>query len=262
MADREAQEREAQLLWDQYEKDRCVENKNELLMHYLFLVKNIVLRMMPAYRQKNDYDDLLSNGVIGLMDAIDKFDRVRNVKFETYASKRIRGEILDYMRKQDWISSSMRARIKKVKEAFYSLSVQFGREPDNQEIADFLGFSVQQVEEALENEYLCNIVYFESAVSSAAGEDTFKIVDAVKDDCDERSPERQLEKKETHEMLQKILDQLPEKEKLVIDLYYRKELLLKEIAQILDVTESRVSQIHTKAIKHIETRLKLQLGKD
>ncbi|HBU11507.1 MAG TPA: FliA/WhiG family RNA polymerase sigma factor [Clostridiales bacterium] len=245
-------------LWEEYFADKSVENKNALLMHYLYLVKRIVLRMMPTYKNQSDYDDLLSNGVIGLMDAISKFDMLRNVKFETYASKRIQGEILDYMRKQDWISSSMRTRIKKVKQTYDSLSAQIGRQPSEQEVADVLDLTPNQVKEAVDNEYLYSIIHFESVISSNAGEEPIKVIDTLQDSDEDAMPEQHLEKKETLKLLTAVLDDLPENEKLVIDLYYRKELLLKEIAQVLNVSESRVSQIHSKAIKRIQE--KMQIG--
>ncbi len=249
-------EQNIDVLWENYFADPSVENKNELLMHYLFLVKKIVLRMMPTYKNQNDYDDLVSNGVIGLMDAIGKFDSMRNVKFETYASKRIQGEILDYMRKQDWISSSMRTRIKKVKQEFEKLSMLYGREATDKEVAQSLELSPVQVKEALENEYIYSIIYFESVISSGSTEQPIKVIDTIKDHDEGALPEQHFEKKEMLRILTEILDELPETEKLVIELYYNKELLLKEIAKILGVSESRVSQIHSKAIKRIQSRLK------
>jgi RNA polymerase sigma factor for flagellar operon FliA len=249
-------EEQAQALWENYFADPSVENKNELLMHYLYLVRRIVLRMMPVYKNQNEYDDLLSNGVIGLMDAIGKYDMFRNVKFETYASKRIQGEILDYMRKQDWISSSMRTRIKKVKQTYESLAMHYGRDPSEEEVADVLDLTPVQVKEALDNEYMYSIIHFESAIAGHHTSDQpVRVIDTIQDDDEDALPEKSLEKKETLRMLTEVLDDLPETEKMVIELYYKKELLLKEIAYILDVSESRVSQIHSKAIKRIQARM-------
>lgn len=247
--------KETEALWEKYFADPSTENKNDLLLHYLYLVRRIVLRMMPVYKSQNDFDDLLSNGVIGLMDAISKYDMFRNVKFETYASKRIQGEILDYMRKQDWISSSMRSRIKKVKQTQEDLTAKLGREPTDKEIGDLLDLTSEQVREAIDNEYRYSIIHFESVVGGNNSEQPIKVIDTIQDQNEDISPEQRLEKKEMLKTLATVLDELPETEKMVIELYYKKELLLKEIAYILNVSESRVSQIHSKAIKRIQAKM-------
>jgi RNA polymerase sigma factor for flagellar operon FliA len=251
--------RNADALWEAYLEDPSVEAKNDLLLHYLHLVRKLVLRMMPKYKSFNDYDDLISSGVLGLMDAIGRYDRVRNVKFETYACKRIRGEILDYMRRQDWVSSSMRSKIKTVQNAFDHLSVRFGREATEQEVADHLGMKVRQVREALDNEYIHNIIYFESVIAGSTGEEGLKLMDTVQDPDRDADPEMQYEKKEMSAILSGVLDMLPKNERMVIELYYSEELLLREIAEVLQVTESRVSQIHSKALKRIQELMKRQL---
>ena len=248
----------ADILWGIYFKEPTVENKNQLLVHYLNLVKRVVLRMMPTYKNHSDYDDLVSSGVLGLMDAINKYDLMRNVKFETYACKRIKGEILDYMRKQDWVSNSMRTKIKTVQRAYDQLSVSLGREASEDDVADFLGWDTGQIRETLDNEYIHNIVYFESVISSNSNDESLKLIDTVKDESDADSPEIQYEKKEMSQALSGILDLLPKNERTVIELYYSEELLLKEIAQVLGVTESRVSQIHSKALKRIQALLERQ----
>lgn len=259
MAESEELQVDPAKLWKNFKDDPSIENKNELLLHYLHLVKKVVLRLMPIYKMKNEYEDLLSNGIIGLMDAINKFDQMRNVKFETYALKRIRGEVLDYMRKQDWVSSSMRTRIKKVNQAYETLTMERGHEPDEQEVGELLGLNTQQVREALDNAYLYNIIYFESVIASNFKDESVRLIDTVKDNNEETAPQEFLEKKELLATLTSILEQLPENEKKVINLYYKDELLLKEIASILKVSESRVSQIHSKAIRRIQTQLKLQM---
>ncbi len=245
----------ADTLWENYLNDKSIENKNNLLTHYLYLVRKVVLRMMPAYRSHSDYDDLLSSGVLGLMDAVNKFDSLRNVKFESYAVLRIKGEILDYLRKQDWVSNSMRQKIKKVRAVFDELALKKGREVTATEVAKELGWSLKQVQDTLDDEYSHNIIYFENAVTSNISEDTFKLIDTVKDNAVDSSPEQSLDKKEMLVALTQVLDTLPQQERTVIELYYTEELLLKEIAQVLNVTESRVSQIHSKALKRIRVAL-------
>jgi RNA polymerase sigma factor for flagellar operon FliA len=159
------------------------------------------------------------------------------------------------MRRQDWISSSMRSRIKKVKQAYDDLAAEYGREPDVREVAEKLDLSETQVKESLDSEYMYSIIHFESAIASNASEQPVKVIDTIRDHNAETSPEQSLEKKETLSMLTEALQQLPETERVVIDLYYRKEMLLKEIAKILNVSESRVSQIHSKALKRMEAKL-------
>jgi RNA polymerase sigma factor for flagellar operon FliA len=215
--------------------------------------------MMPKYKSFNDYDDLVSSGVLGLMDAIGRYDLARGVKFETYACKRIRGEILDYMRKQDWVSNSMRSKIKMIQGAFDQLSIQLGKEATEQDVADHLGLKVRQVRETMDKEYMHNIIYFESVISGGPNEDGMKLIDTVRDDSDEASPELQCEKKEVSAVLAGVLGMLPKSERTVIELYYGEELLLREIAEVLQVTESRVSQIHSKALKRIQELMERQL---
>lgn len=248
----------ADVLWSTYFRNPSTENKNQLLLHYLSLVRKVVLRMMPAYKNHSDYDDLVSSGVLGLMDAINKYDMMRNVKFETYACKRIKGEILDYMRKQDWVSNSMRTKIKTVQRTFDQLSVMLGREASEEDVAIYLGWDVSQIRETLDNEYVHNIVYFESVISNSPSDESLKLIDTVKDDNESDSPEMQYEKKEMSSALSAVLDMLPKNERIVIELYYSEELLLKEIAQVLHVTESRVSQIHSKALKRMQALLERQ----
>lgn len=235
-------------LWQQYREEPTLETKNELLVHYLYLVKSIVRRMMPTYHGHNDYDDLVSCGVIGLMDAIDKFDLGKNVKFETYAAKRIRGEIIDSMRKQDWAPSSLRRKINKISQAFEVLEGNLGRAPKEIEVAQYLNMNESELSGALEKSHIFNLLYFEDFLTeSYAGSDMVQM--------EEYTPPAQVEKKELKEILADMIDSLPEKERLVITLYYYEELTLKEIAAILGVTESRISQIHSKVLMKLRTKM-------
>ena len=231
-------------LWEEYSKDRDPEIKNELLLHYIDLVKRIVRRIMPKYREYNDSDDLVSCGVIGLIDALDKYDINYGVKFETYASTRIRGEILDYMRKQDWAPASLRSKINKINNVIEMLESGYGRYPTDAEIAENVKMSVPEMRKVLEKTHMFNLMHFEDMVSDS--------ISAVKfSNYEEDDPEAILQEKETKKILAEIIESLPEKERLVITLYYYEEMTLKEIAAILKVTESRVSQIHSKVLGRI-----------
>jgi RNA polymerase sigma factor for flagellar operon FliA len=149
----------------------------------------------------------------------------------------------------------MRSRIKKVKQAYDDMTTELGREPEDTEVAGRLGLSETQVKEALDNEYVYSIIHFESTIAANSAEQPIKVIDTIQDDNEEASPERNLERKETLLLLTEVLKELPETERIVIDLYYKKEMLLKEIAKILNVSESRVSQIHSKALKRIQLKL-------
>ncbi|NLT17265.1 MAG: FliA/WhiG family RNA polymerase sigma factor [Clostridiales bacterium] len=235
--------------WSEYNKTRTPEDKNVLLTHYLYLVKSIVARMMPTYGNHNDYDDLFSCGVIGLMDAIEKYDVKRNVKFETYAVRRVRGEILDSMRKQDWAPSSLRRKINALGKASSELEGMLGREPTETEIADYMDMSVAELRKLIDRSHMFNIVHFEDVLLAGSHERRL----ANREDF---STAAQVERIEIRDALGTIIDALPYNEKTVIALYYYKELTFKEIARILQVSESWVSQIHSRTLLKLKDKLK------
>ena len=235
-------------LWVAYKDSGDIEAKNDLLLNYSYLVKWIVRRMMPKYNNYNEYDDLVSCGMLGLIDAVERFELKHQVKFETYAVSRIRGEILDYMRSQDWAPPSLRKKITAITGAYEAFeNTQPGKVVD-QDVADSLHMPVKQVQKILTQTHMFNLVNFEDALSSSNQEVDIR-------NRDENTPEDDLLDKEKKELLAEIIDALPDKERLVITLYYYEGLLLKEIADIMQVTESRVSQIHSKVLAKMRTRL-------
>ena len=235
-------------LWSVYKSTGDFEAKNELLLNYGYLVKWIVRRMMPKYNSYNEYDDLVSCGMLGLIDAVDKFELKHEVKFETYAVSRIRGEILDYMRSQDWASPSLRKKISAITNAYEHYENQCLSEPLDQLVAESLEMPVEHVQKILAQSHMFNLVNFEDALNSINPEAEIR-------NKDENTPEDELLDKEKKELLTEVIDALPEKERLVITLYYYEGLLLKEIADILQVTESRVSQIHSKVLAKMRMKL-------
>ena len=235
-------------LWDAFKATGDIESKNELLLNYGYLVKWIVRRMMPKYNNYNEYDDLVSCGMLGLIDAVDKFDIRHEVKFETYAVSRIRGEILDYMRSQDWASPSLRKKISAITSAYETFESQNLGRPIDKDVATSLGMPVEQVHKILNQSHMFNLVNFEDALTSLNPEAEIR-------SQDENAPEEELLEKEKKELLAEMIDALPEKERMVITLYYYEGLLLKEIADILQVTESRVSQIHSKVLAKMRVKL-------
>ena len=235
-------------LWHEYFNKKTIELKNQLVLSYIGLVRRIVFRMLPTYEGHSNFDDMLSNGILGLMDAVEKFDMKRNVKFEHYAAMRIKGEIIDQIRRQDWAPSSLRRKIKSITNAFSELEGTLFREPTEAEVAEHLKMEEADVKKTIQKAHMFNIVHFEEILSK----DTF-FVNGITDEGE--NVEAQIEKKEMKEILGGVIDALPEKEKLVITLYYYEEMTLKEIADIIGVSESRVSQIHSKVILKLRSKL-------
>lgn len=235
-------------LWARYKEYGDEDTKNEILLRHVELVKRIVRRMMPKYSYYNEFDDLVNCGIIGLMGAIEKFDPTQGVNFETYAVNRIRGEILDYMRAQDWAPSSLRKRISQLTAAYEKLEARDGVAPDDKKIAEEMGISESQVRKILSQTHLFNLVKFEDALTGV-----YSVLNLA--GPAEEIPENVLMDKDLKATLAELIDELPEKEKLVITLCYYEGLMLKEIAEILEVSESRVSQIHSKVLAKLRAKL-------
>ena len=235
-------------LWQDYFDNKTIELKNELVLSYTSLVKRIVLRMLPKFEGHSSFDDMLSNGIIGLMDAVEKFDMKRNVKFEHYATMRIRGEIIDQIRKQDWAPSSLRRKIKTISNAYNELENTLYRTPTEDEVANYLEIGIEDLQKIIQKAHMFNIVHFEEMMNK----NSFSI-SSISDRGE--SVETQIEKKEMKAILGKMIDFLPEKEKLVITLYYYEEMTLKEIAAIIGVSESRISQIHSKVLLKLRSKI-------
>ena len=235
-------------LWQDFSKTRSLKTRNELVLQYVHLVKSIVCRMMPTYRKHVDFDDLMSCGMLGLMDAIDRFDMDKEVKFETYASMRIRGEIIDQIRKQDWAPISLRQKIKRVEEGFHMLEGRLGRSVSEKEVAEFINMDVTSVKKTLEEAHTFNLVCLDEV-----------LVDRIKSEeihlSAEETTEERVEAEEVKNIMARYIDTLPEKERLVVTLYYFEEMTLKEIGLTLGVSESRVSQIHSKALLGLRNRM-------
>ena len=241
-------EEQLKALWVEFKESGDKEARDKILLNYGYLVKWIVRRMMPKYNNYNDYDDLVSCGMLGLIDAVEKFELKHEVKFETYAVTRIRGEILDYMRSQDWAPPSLRKKITAIGAAYEAFEAQNPGVHADKAVAESLNMPVEQVQKILTQTHMFNLINFEDALSSTNPEAEIR-------SRDEKTPEEDLIEKEKKRILVDVIDALPEKERLVISLYYYEGLLLKEIAEILQVTESRVSQIHSKVLAKMRTKL-------
>ena len=235
-------------LWQKYAKTKDTSIKQKLIEEYIGLVKIVAGRMYNYYGSKVEYDDLVSFGVLGLIDSIERFDLSRNIKFETYAQIRIKGAIVDNIRKLDWVPRSLRKKSKEIQKEMLKLENKLGRAPSNVELAEHLNISLKELEETLSDTVSFNVTSLEDLLANK-GE---YIID---DEREVSLPEKVFEKKELKEILGDIIDELPANQKTVISLYYYEELTYKEIGKIMDLSESRISQIHSKAILNIKNRL-------
>jgi RNA polymerase sigma factor for flagellar operon FliA len=219
-----------------------------LVMRYEGLIKNVALQIRGIYSSFAQIDDIISEGILTLLTAVDKYDPSKGVKFETYISKRIRGMVIDLARKQDWMPRNVRLRAKEIDTAISELSTELGHYPSNEEVAERLGVSVERYQKDAATVSLSNVLSRD--VLLGAGEtDGYQIEVASSDDTSQ--PELALQEKELQEVLAKGISQLRKNEQIVLSLYYEHNLHLREIAQVLDLSEPRISQIHSKALQKL-----------
>jgi RNA polymerase sigma factor FliA len=235
-------------LWKCYKESGDLELRNELVLRYGWLVKSIVRRVSSVSGSYTEAEDLTSYGIIGLIKAIEKFDLDKGVTFETFATYRIRGEIIDFMRRNDWVPRSVRRKILDVETATGNLINELGRQPTDDELSGRLSIGSGELQQTLSEMERYSLISFEEILY-----DTAK-VDSELTDYD--TPEGHLQEGELIDMLAKALDELPERDRLILTLYYYEELTLKEISGIIGVSESRVSQIHSRSIERVKKSLK------
>lgn len=230
----------------------------EYIEKYLPLVKRLAGRLSISLPSHIKEEDLLSYGLMGLLDALQKYEPARGVKFETYASLRIRGSMIDGLRRMDWVPQSIRQKVKSVRQAFMKLEGQSGQSPSLKEVAEYLQISVQELNTILLQEQYMTILSLENMVyEDADGDSHMSPLDMIVD-TDAQEQFKRIEKEEQKKLIAKAVDRLSEKEKTVVALYYREELTLKEIALIMNLSESRISQIHSKAILRLRGYLSRQ----
>lgn len=230
-----------------------IETRDDIIIRYLPLVKFIASRIAISKMTPVDNDDLVSYGIIGLIDAIDKFDASKEVKFETYASLRVRGAIIDELRKLSWMPRTAIAKISKLNEVRDELKNKLEREPTGQEIALDLGVPVQELSKIETYINYLSVVSLDEVIFKSDEDEVF-LYSTVEDESSPR-PENILLDKEKLTMLQKAIGMMSEKDRLVLNLYYYEKLTLKEIGQVIEVSESRVSQIHSRAILRLRDNL-------
>ena len=242
-------------LWEDYARLRTSELREKLILEYAPLVKVVAGRLSMYLGYNVEYEDLVSYGVFGLIDAIDKFDTGKEVKVETYASLRIRGAIRDQIRKMDWIPRTIRQRQRQIDTAMKDIEQKNGRPATDAEIAAYIGISENELSDWQNQAKADNMVSLNEYVEQGNDISSDKGLGGGFD-----TPERVIEKSELKEMLAQALELLTEKEKKVILLYYYEDLTLKEISRILEVSESRISQLHTKALQKMKTKMGNYIG--
>lgn len=242
-------------LWREYKETDSKVAKDKLLVEYAHLVKYITNRLAVNLPKSVDRNDLTSAGILGLIKAVETFEPDRGFKFETYAGHKIRGAILDELRALDWVPRSVRQKSRDLQKVFAKLENELGRAPYDDEVCEAMGITMQEYEEMLSEVTPTTIISLEEAMPDRGSDSKeLRIIDTIEDPGSE-NPLKELGFAEVKEILKDAITNLPEKEKLVVALYHYEELTLKEIGVVLDITESRVSQIHTKAILKLRSKL-------
>ena len=235
-------------------RSRKERQKEVALSRYAPLVKYVVDRLALHLPKSVERDDLISAAIIGLFDALEKYDASKGTKFETYAIWRIRGAILDELRSLDWASRSIRRKARNVEEVARELGQRLGRAATEEEVAEALNLSPVELSRLLDEVHGTALLSLSKSVSSDEDQDFIQLEDIV-DDPAHRDALDQIETDEAREVLLETIDGLPEQQRLVVALYYYEEMTLKEIGEALHISESRVSQIHTRAVKTLKARL-------
>ncbi len=233
-----------------------MKNKNleEIILKNLQLVKNIAIKIHSTLPKNIELDDLINTGILGLIDATKKYDESFGIKFESYASIRIRGAILDELRKMDWLPRSAREKKKEIENAYLELEKRDGKPPSEEEVAEYLGIELEKLRELLFR-FRGNKVgsFFPSGEKDESGEEL--LLYYLEDDRDD-SPEARVTFSELKNVLKKAISELPDREKLLISLYYYDDLNQKEIGEVMGITESRVSQLRSQTIMRLRAKIK------
>ena len=238
-------------LWVEFQKTKDIEIRNAIVVQYSYIVKCIAIKTIGRYQYFNYMEDIINEGLIALLDAVEKFDLEKKVKFETFASIKVRGAMIDYIRKQDCFPRRLKKIAKNITEADGFLSNQLGRTPTDQEIADYLKVSLTDYEKMQAETCALNMLSFEEMVYERGMED-------LPINCSNEpivGPEQAVAEKEMQDILAQNIELLNEKEKTVISLYYKEQLKIKEISSVMGIGDSRVSQIHSSALRKLKKYL-------
>lgn len=242
-------------LFREYQTNKSPQIKRELVLRYIYIVKNIAVQMKGVYMSFAQMDDIINESVIVLMNSIDKFAPNMNVKFETYISKRLRGLIIDMARKQDWIPRNVRKNARMIDDATNDLFNQLGRFPTDEEMAEHLGVSLEKYQsKMLSKTNLYNLISLDAFFEGQSG--------GVQNIADTGyTPEQSFENKEMRDILNGGIESLRQNEQTVLSLHYRQELNMKEIAAVMSLSESRISQIHSNALRKLRIYMQANFEK-
>jgi RNA polymerase sigma factor FliA len=238
-------------VWERYMVRREQRDRDRLIVHYAPLVRFVAGRLAAGLPQSVEQAELVSNGMFGLIDAIAKFDPGRGYKFETYAMSRIRGAILDELRSYDWVPRSVRSKARTIETANRRFEAEHHRAPSEAELAEAAGMTEEQLQTAIGQVSMAGLVALDDSV---AGDGEMSSLGELLPD-DGATPGEVIEDEDGRQLLASQINELPQRERVVLTLYYYEGLTLAEIGQVLGVTESRICQVHTKAVLHLKSRL-------
>lgn len=251
MRSAEARQTEVLDLWEQYRMTKDPNIRNLLVVEYGYIVKCIALKTVGRYQHFNFMEDIVNEGLIALLDAVEKFDPEKKVKFETFASIKVRGAMIDFIRRQDCFPRRLKRMAKNISDAENQLSHQLGRSPSDRELADFLNVSVDEYDKMQAETCALNMLSFEEMIYEKGVEN----IESSLTSEQIRGPEQVVSEKELQEVLAQNIELLNDKEKMVISLYYKEQLKIKEISGMMGISDSRVSQIHSNALRKLKKHL-------
>lgn len=247
-------EKEEDELWEQYKKTHSPALRDKFIRQYMPLVKYVAGKVATGMPNNVEFDDLVGFGQFGLLDAIEKYDTSKNVKFKTYAVTRIRGAIFDELRQIDWLPRSVRQKSREIEDTITELEAKLGRSASDSEIADALGISEEQYHKEVMKVSGTSILSINDPWHSGDDGDNMSIGDSIESPAS-LNPDVIVEREEVRKVIIQAINELPEKEKMVIVLYYHEDLTFKEIGEVLEVSESRISQLHSKANLRLRAKL-------
>ncbi len=245
---------EEDALWKEYKKTKASALRDKIIRKYMPLVKYVAGKVSVGLPASMEFDDLVGFGQFGLLDAISKYDLDKKVKFKTYAVTRIRGAIFDEMRQLDWVPRSVRQKSREIEDVISSLESKLSRPATDEEIAKEMNLSLEDYQHTVMKLSGTSVLSLNDVWYSGDDSDHLSIADSI-ESPQSLNPDVQVEREEIRKVIIQAINELPEKEKMVIVLYYHEDLTFKEIGQVLDVSESRISQLHSNANLHLRSKL-------